>query len=122
MIDLKLIRDNPDKVRVALLKRGEAVNLDELLGLDKQRREQITAVEELKARRNQVTSEISALRSQNKPADALITEMKTVSSQIKALDLEVAELERKISDFMDALPNLPDEDVPAGGKESNEVS
>jgi seryl-tRNA synthetase len=121
MIDLKIIRENPDKVREALLKRGEVVDLTKLLSLDKQRREKITEVEGLKSRRNQVSSEISNLRRENKSADQLIEEMKNVSSKIKMLDLEVAEIENQISDFIDQLPNLPDEDVPSGGKENNEV-
>jgi seryl-tRNA synthetase len=121
MIDLKLIRDNPDKVSDALLKRGEDVDLTKLLSLDKQRRAKITEVEGLKSRRNQVSSEISVMRRENRSADHLIEEMKDVSSMIKMLDLQVAELENQISDIMDELPNLPDEDVPSGGKENNEV-
>jgi seryl-tRNA synthetase len=121
MIDLKLIRENPDKVHEALLKRGEDVDLNILLSLDKQRREKITEVEGLKSRRNQVSSEISTLRQENRSADQLIEEMKEVSSEIKILDIKVAEIEGQISGFIDELPNLPDEDVPPGGKENNEV-
>jgi len=121
MIDLNLIRENPDKVREGLRKRGEEVDLRDLLLLDKQRREKITEVEGLKARRNQVSDKISVLRREGKPAEQLIQEMKDVSSQIKLLDQEVAEIEKQISGFIDSLPNLPDEDVPPGGKENNEV-
>lgn len=121
MIDLKLIRENPEKVHDALLKRGEDVDLNKLLSLDKQRREKITEVEDLKSRRNQVSSEISALRQENRSADQLIEEMRVVSSEIKILDIKVAEIEDQISGFIAELPNLPDEDVPPGGKENNEV-
>jgi seryl-tRNA synthetase len=121
MIDIKRIRENPGKVRTALLKRGQEVDLDILLRLDEQRRGRISEVEGLKARRNQVTAEISILRQENKPADKLIAEMKEVSAQIKILDSQLAELEDQVSDFVDGLPNLPDDDVPAGGKENNEV-
>ncbi|HSF82224.1 MAG TPA: serine--tRNA ligase [Anaerolineales bacterium] len=121
MIDLKLVRENPAKVREALLKRGEDVDLNILLGLDKERRETLTEVEGLKSRRNQVSAEISGLRAENRLADVLIEEMKDVSSRIKALDLKVAEIENQIAAIIDELPNLPDEDVPPGGKENNEV-
>jgi seryl-tRNA synthetase len=121
MIDMKLIREDPDKVRAALLKRGKEVDLTWLISLDKQRRERITEVEGLKSRRNQVTSEISILRRENEPADQLIEEMKDVSSRIKTLDAKVAEIESEIAELMDALPNLPDEDVSQGGKENNVV-
>lgn len=121
MIDIKLIRENPAMVTQALKKRGEEVDLTELLSLDKERREKISEVENLKARRNQVSAEISDLRREGKPADDLIAEMKEVSNEIKSLDVKVAEIEDQISVIIDGLPNLPDEDVPPGGKENNEV-
>jgi seryl-tRNA synthetase len=121
MIDLKLIREHPDKVSEALLKRGEVVDFTKLLSLDKQRREKIAEVEGLKSRRNQVSTEISALRREDRSANQLIEEMKDVSAMIKMIDMQVAEIENQISDFMDELPNLPDEDIPSGGKENNEV-
>jgi len=121
MIDMKLIRDNPVKVRGALLKRGIDVDLSELISLDKQRRAAIVEVEGLKSRRNQVSTEISVLRAENKPTDDLIAEMKGVSAAIKSLDSQVAEIEEQISTLLDQIPNIPDDDVLAGGKEANEV-
>lgn len=121
MLDLKLIRENPDKVREGLRKRGADVDLTGLLLLDEQRREKITEVEGLKASRNQVSEQIALLRREGEPAEQLIQEMKDVSLQIKVLDQEVADIEKQISAFIDSLPNLPDEDVPPGGKENNEV-
>ncbi len=121
MIDLKFVRENPDKVRAALLKRGEDVDISKLLHLDQQRRETLTEVESLKAKRNQVSAEISGLRADNQSTDALIEEIKGVSSSIDALDLKVVEIEKQMAAFIDELPNLPDEDVPPGGKENNAV-
>lgn len=121
MLDIKIIRENPEMVRDALQKRGENVDFTELLSLDKQRREIIVEVENLKSKRNQVSSEISVLRRKDKPTDQLIAEMKEVSSEIKILDMKVAELDNQISGIMDELPNIPDADVPPGGKENNEV-
>lgn len=121
MLDLKFIRENPAKVKDALLKRGQDVNLPELLDLDEQRRKTISEVEGLKARRNQVSSEISLLRREDKLTDELIGEMQEVSSEIKKLDAQLIKIENQLSDLMDLLPNLPDADVPPGGKENNEV-
>lgn len=121
MIDMKLIRDNPAKFRGALLKRGIDMDLSELISLDKQRRAAIVEVEGLKSRRNQVSTEISVLRAENKPTDDLIAEMKGVSAAIKSLDSQVAEIEEQISTLLDRIPNIPDDDVLAGGKEANEV-
>jgi seryl-tRNA synthetase len=121
MIDWKLIRENPDKVSEGLLKRGENIDISNLLRLDKQRRETIMEVEHLKSKRNQVSAEIAVLRNKNNATDKLIKEMKDVSANIKMLDLKLAATENKISEIIDLLPNLPDEDVLAGGKENNEV-
>ncbi len=93
MIDLKLIRENPEKVSEALLKRGEVIDLTDILHLDKQRREKITEVEGVKSRRNQVSIEISNWRRENKSTDQHIEEMKEVSAQIKIIDLKGAEIE-----------------------------
>lgn len=93
MIDFKLIRENPEKVSEALLKRGEVIDLTDILHLDKQRREKITEVEGVKSRRNQVSIEISNWRRENKSTDQLIEEMKELSAQIKIIDLKGAEIE-----------------------------
>ncbi|MGW8226651.1 MAG: serine--tRNA ligase [Anaerolineales bacterium] len=121
MIDLNLIREQPEKVHEALLKRGEDVDFSELLDFDRRRREKISEVEGLRSRRNQVSEEISILKRDQLPADNLIEEMRSVASQIKTLDLELAEIENQIADFLDQLPNLPDDDVLPGGKENNQV-
>ena len=75
----------------------------------------------MKSKRNQVTSKIAILRRENKTADELIEEMKHVASEIKTLDHEVAEIKGQIAALIDVLPNIPDEDVPPGGKENNQV-
>ncbi len=121
MLDINLIRKNPQKVKDALLKRGEDIDFSELLRLDQQRRETIFEVESLKSHRNQVSAQISVLLRENQSAEGLKEEMKDVAEKIKLLDAQVAELDVQISFFLDGLPNLPDDDVPAGGKENNEV-
>ena len=121
MIDIKFIRENPDKIKDGLIKRGQDVDLNKLLNLDVQRRAKITEVEGLQSKRNQVSAEISILLEQKKSTDQLIEEMKQVAAKIKTLDLEVAEIEQQIAELIDVLPNLPDVDVPPGGKENNEV-
>lgn len=121
MLDLKFIRENPEKVKAGLHKRGQDMDLTRLLDMDDQRRRTISEVEGLKARRNQVSSEISILRRENSPADELIAEMQDASSEIKRLDAQLVEIENQMAKIMDFLPNLPDEDVPPGGKENNEV-
>ena len=121
MLDLKLIKEQPEFVRNALLKRMDAVDLTPLLEWDAQRRSVIQETETLKARRNQVSAQIPALKKEGKPVDELTHEMHAVSAKIKELDAQVNELDAKIKDMLDRLPNIPDDDVVAGGKEQNQV-
>lgn len=121
MHDINFIRENPEKVIKGLIKRGVDLDLTNLLELDRQRRARIFEVEGLKSRKNQISSEISALIKEKKSTDQHIGEMKDLSLRIKALDSKLAGIEKEMSEFMDGLPNLPDEDVPPGGKENNEV-
>ncbi len=121
MLDIKLIREKPEDIRKALLKRMDEIDFTELLDWDKKRRTLIQEVETLKAKRNEVSSQIPLLKKEGKPIQVLTEEMKQVSAMIKELDAEVTEIDRKIQEFLEDLPNIPDNDVPAGGKENNEV-
>lgn len=119
MLDIKLIRKNPRAIGDSLLKRGVAVDLGELLAWDERKRTVLTEAETLKAKRNEISNEISRLKREKQPADELIARMQSVAAEIKTLDSEVTELEEKTQHFLERLPNLPDDDVPAGGKQNN---
>jgi seryl-tRNA synthetase len=121
MLDLNLIRERPEEVRNALLKRMESVDFGEVLSWDGERRSIIHEAEALKAKRNTVSSDIPRLKKAGEPVDALLEEMKRVSSRIKELDARLDEISRKIHDFLASLPNIPADDVPAGGKEQNRI-
>ena len=105
----------------ALKKRGYEVDFSGFLSLDEKRREIIAEGEKLKAERNTVSREIPNIKKQGGDASELLAKMKTVSDTIKKLDDELKSVETKINDFISVLPNLPDPDVVAGGKENNEV-
>lgn len=119
MLDLNLIRENPEKIKNALLKRMDNVDFTELLQWDKDRRELIANVDGLKNKQNTVSKEIPALKKQGKDVTEYYGEMKNLSNKIKELDQELNAISDKIQTFMAALPNLPDDDVVAGGKENN---
>jgi len=121
LLDIKLIRDNPEAVTQALLKRVDSVDFTELLSWDAKVRILATEADTLRANRNKVSQTISKLRKEKSPADELINEMQTVSANIKDIEKKVSELKKQITEFLDPLPNIPDDDVPAGGKENNEV-
>ena len=118
MLDMKLIREKPDWIKERLGTRGiKPEEIDDLLKLDEQRREKITATEELKAKRNKVSDEIAATKRAKGDASAEIKAMREVGGQIKQLDKELADLEDKVTYILVRLPNIPKEDVPIGPNE-----
>ena len=119
MIALEIIRENPEKIKQRYKNRGKDVDFAELLELDKQRREKTKVVEEMKARRNKASSEVPVLKKQGKDVSSVVKEMKELGESIAKLDGELAELTEKINYILLCLPNLPDEDLLAGGKENN---
>ena len=121
MLDIKKIRENPEEVKKALLKRNYEVDFDILLDLDAQRKKLIAEVEEMKAQRNKASKEVGQMKKDGGDASHLFEEMKKASDAIKELDAKAAEVDSKVKEFVEALPNLPDDDVVAGGKENNQV-
>ena len=121
MLDLKLIRTNPELVRESLRKRGEEAPLDEVLELDNKRRAVIAEVEELKAKRNEVSEKVATLKREKKDATEIIAEMKEVSQKIKDLDEELREIESKLEDYLLRIPNIPHPSVPEGASDDDNV-
>lgn len=121
MLDIKLIRAEPEMVRRALARRGEEAAVDELLSIDERRRSLIADVEDLKAQRNAASDEISKIKRQKGDADALIAKMRQVSERIKGLDEELRGVEAGLEAHLAELPNLPHDSVPDGRDESENV-
>ncbi len=121
MIDINLIRSEKEKVTEALKKRVSDISFDELLVWDEEKRKLGTKRDEMKNRRNVISKQIPQMKKENKNADEAIGEMQELGDLIAEHDKKYAELEKKIYDFLIMLPNIPDNEVPAGGKENNEV-
>ena len=121
MLDLNRIREDPHGVRQALLKRMDAVDFTELLQWDRERRALIARIGGLRERRNKVSAQIPQMKKAGRETADIQIEMKTVSGNIRTLETQLSEIERNIRGFVEELPNLPADDVPAGGKEANEV-
>ena len=112
MIDIKLIRDNPEVVYQAMEKRGEGrAEVDEIIELDSSYRQIQKEAEALRARRNDVSKQISLMK--DKPAD-LIAEMRQVGERISQIEAESGEITARLEDKLLRLPNLPAADVPVG--------
>jgi len=121
MLDINLIRSNPEYVTEALKKREYNVDLTELLEWDARRRAILQENENAKAESNKKSKEIPMRKKQGLDATDLLNELKEIKERIAKMDVEQNELEEKIRKFVLALPNIPAEDVVAGGKEANEV-
>ncbi len=118
MLDIKLIREQPDFVRQRLATRGagDEARIDELLKLDEKRRKVLAEVESLKAQRNRVSKEIGALMGQKKLAEAEAKKVETreLGDKIAELDKQAAAAEAARDELLLTLPNLPHESVPVG--------
>src|SRR5688572_12423732 len=121
MLDLNLIRETPDLVRMALKNRQiDASPVDEILRLDEKRRALLTQVEALKAERNAVSKEIGRSKD-TVDREKKIAAMREVGDKISALDKEVAEVEAELHAGTSAIPNIPDERTPIGASEDDNV-
>jgi seryl-tRNA synthetase len=121
MIDINWIRADPERAAAALAKRGPRTEFHQVLEWDDQRRDLITETDTLRGRRNDVSSQIPRRKQRGEDVRPLFDEMRGVGQRIKALDEERSVLERRIRSFLEQLPNAPDDDVVAGGKENNRV-
>lgn len=121
MIDINKIRNNKEEVEKALLKRMDNVNLDELLEWDKEKRRIGTLMDEYRAERRKVSDTIPAMKKEGKDTTEIVEQMKELGTKIDEGMNKYNELDKKIFDYLAELPNTPDDDVPAGGKENNEV-
>ncbi len=121
MISIELIKNNAEKIKNDLAKKGCIVDFSDLLKLDAERRKLIQDVESLKSEKNKVSSQIPALKKEGKDTTAIFEEMKKLGTKIEELDKKVEECDSKIWNFLAVLPNPPDEDLLEGGKENNKV-
>lgn len=119
MLDIKLIRSNPEKVKGALKKRKEKINLEGILKLDQERRELLLKAGALKEKRNTVSEEIGKLKKEKKDAQEKILAMKEVSTKIKELDTLIKKVEEEINKTLLEIPNIPHESVPLGEDEKD---
>ncbi len=120
MLDLKRIREQPERFKAGLRKRGrDPQAIDEVLAADLRRRQLLTEIEKSRAHQNQASSEIPKLTGQAR--DARIAEMRELSARIKALEPELGQVEKNLDELIRALPNQPDDTVPEGADAAHNV-
>jgi len=123
MLDLSFVRDHQDLIKAKLRDRG--MNPEVLLGdfyaIDLDRRAAITKAETLKAQRNKITEEIAQLKKNKQDATALINENKELRETIAAAENIAGEADARLRNILVGIPNLPDDSVPVGSSEADNV-
>ena len=122
MLDIKYIIEKPDEVVARLAKKGKDAreDIELILKLDAERRALIGATEALKAEKNKTSKQIPMLKKEKKDTAEIFARMKEISTEIDEGAAKLKEVETQLTGVMLGLPNLPDEDLLAGGKENNE--
>ncbi|MBQ8510149.1 MAG: serine--tRNA ligase [Clostridia bacterium] len=122
MLDIRYIKENTEDVITRLANKGKDAKeeIARILELDAQRRSMISESEALKAEQNKVSKSIPMLKKQGQDVTPIFAQMKELSEKIKADEEKLKEVETEYTNLMLGLPNLPDPDLKAGGKENNE--
>ena len=122
MFDIKLIRENVERVRkLVSTKKDNSTDLDRILELDAKRRDITFQVENLKNKQNTVSKEIPKLKKEGKDVSSVLQEMKELSDKIKEDDKVLSETEAELKDLLMRVPNLPHESVPIGDSDEDNV-
>lgn len=122
MLDIKVIRENPEDVKTRL--KAKEVDCDEaidrILALDTERRELIYKTENAKAEQKRASKQIPVMKKAGEDTTAVLEQVNALKESIKNFDAELKTVEEEYRNLMLGLPNLPDRDLKAGGKENNE--
>lgn len=120
MLDIKFIKENPEKVKKAMRDRQKPMDetIDEILALDKKRHEVIIEVESMKCEQNTVNKKIPAMKKAGEDTTELFAEMKEISSKISQKNKELSEVEAKQRELLLSVPNVPNDAVPYGKDDS----
>lgn len=123
MLDIKVIRENPDRVKAAMRARNKNMDaaIDEILEIDVQRRAITKTMEEKKAQQNAESKRIPQIKKEGGDVSAIMADMKALSEDIKKESAQLAELEEKQKNIILSIPNIPNESVPIGKDDSENV-
>ena len=121
MLDIKILRQNPEIIKEALKNRCNDLDITPAIELDKQRREILAEVEQKKAKQNEISKKVPAMKKAGENTDELFKEMKELSNTIKLDDEKVREIDEQLKDFMLKIPNIPNASCPIGSDDSENV-
>lgn len=114
MLDLKLIRSEPERIKAALARRGAADQVDELLTLDERRRRLLPEIEGARSERKRESEKIGALKKAGEDATAQMEAVRQLKSRLEEMEGELEGIESRLNEVAASLPNLPDPSSPDG--------
>ena len=121
MLDIKLIRENPDKINELLKRRNPALSIDEVLVIDEERRKIQTKADELRARRKSESQKIGQMKKNGENTDEIQEDVRVLGDEIKDLEEKQTELDAKQRDILLHIPNIPDETTPIGASDADNI-
>lgn len=121
MLDIKLFRENPQKIKDSLKRRKAEDRVDEVIELDKKRRDLLYKTEQLKNQQNMVSKEIPVMKKEGKDVAPIFEEMKKLSEEVKNLDIQVRQTEQELEKIMLTIPNIANDTVPDGDTDEDNV-
>ena len=123
MLDIKLIRENPDKVKAAMKTRNKDMDaiVDEILAIDKQVRELTQKADALKAEQNAASKQIPQIKKEGGDISEIMARMNAIKEEVKTLDADKAELAAKQKTMMYEFPNVPSDTTPVGKDDSENI-
>src|SRR5919205_1854866 len=121
MLDIKLLKENPEIIKDMLEKRKLNFPINELIASDKRRRELIAKMQQIKHKKNIISDCIAVKKKNNSDSTAEYQEMKVIGKEILSLEEEHATVESRFKDLMMMLPNMVDESVPIGNDETDNL-
>lgn len=122
MLDIKLIRENPEKINELLKRRNPELSIDGVLEIDTERRKIQFEADELRAKRKNDSQKIGMMKKNGENTDAIQEEVRKLGEEIKLLEEKEAELNEKQTNLLLHIPNTPDETTPIGLSEDNNVA
>jgi seryl-tRNA synthetase len=121
MLDIKLIRSEPEEISKSLKSRNKNIDISSILTLDEKRRELLVEVEQLKNKQNTDSKLIPQYKKEGKDVSSLMDEMKELSERIKELDQRVRDVDEEIEKAVLTIPNTPNKSVPVGENDTNNL-
>ena len=122
MLDIKLIRENPEKINELLKRRNPDLSIDTIIAIDADRRKVQAQADELRAKRKSESQKIGMMKKNGENTDAIQEEVRKLGDEIKELEEKQVDLDNIQRDMLLRTPNIPDETTPVGTSEDDNNS